>query len=307
MQLYNVQVGVFNAAMNVYSIKAQVFKTNIDAKLALLDAYRIQLDGQKVIGEINAQAVQSYNVAVQAVGAQTEIYKAQMSGAQVQAQIITSQIEVYRTDVQAYAEKLGAQKVAFDAYKTQVEGEVAKAGILDVDARVFTALVAAESTRADTYFKGVDAKIAVFRANNDQYGLQLERTKTELQAKLAKVQARAQVEGLNIQYLSVQNDANRAKAEAEIRIIEQQLQGNIAAANAAIKQYEVLMTKGIQEADLKSRALQAAGQMTATLAGGAMAAQHVSAQISGSGTDSLSAQYTFGAHAQENWTYEGTA
>jgi hypothetical protein len=307
IELYQAQVSVFNALTSAYNTRAQVFKIQIDAQLAALDAYRIELEGQKLVSEINTQKVQQYNAQVQSLLAQVEVYKAQMQGAQIQTEVARTQIEAYRTDVQAYAEKISAQKVVFDAYIAQVQGEVAKVGIVDAEARTFATLMSAEQMKADIQLKGIDAQIAQMQAVTQRFAAQLDRTKTELQAKLAQIQAQAQVQGLNIQYLGVQSDANAKKAEAEIRIGEQQLQTNIAITNTQIERFKVSMEKVLQEAQLKTSALQSAGQIAATLGAGAMAAQHVQASISASSGDSTSVSYGFSQSAAEQWQYQPTS
>lgn len=303
LSLFNAKVSLFNSLTSAYQTRAQVFKYKLDAELAALDVIRIQLEAAKLTGDINLQKVQVFNARVQALSSQVEVYKAQMQGAQVQADVARTQIEGYRVDVQAYAERIGAEKTKFDAYKTRVEGEVAKVGIYDAQARVFQSLVAAEGVKADVRVKGIQADIEKMQANTQRFLAVIDRSKADLQSKLGVVEAKARTAGLNIQFMSAQNDANRAKSEAEIRVGEQQLQTNIALTQALIKRFEVNMSRVIQEAELKARSMQAAGQMAATLAGGAMAAQHVQASISSSASEGVSTSRTWNEQASENWQY----
>lgn len=306
LSLYNAQVGLFNTYMNAYQIKATVFKTRLDARLAELDAYRSQLEGQKVISEINAQRVQTFLAKVQALNSQVEVYKAEMQGAQIKAQVVQTQIEGYRADVGAYAEKIGAEKVRFDAYRAQVDGEVAKVGIIDANARVFASLASVESSKADIRVKVGQLAIEQNQAATQRFAAQIEQSKAVISAKVARIDAQARVLGLSIQNLSAQSDANRAKAEADIRIAEQQLQSNLAGVQNQLKLYEVGINKAIEEARLKVTAMQAAGTMAATLAGGAMAAQHVQASISSNSSESTSQSYASSESASENWQYTPT-
>jgi hypothetical protein len=301
--LFNAKVSLFNALTGAYQTNAQVYKYKLDAELAALDVYRLQLEGAKLTGDINLQKVQVYNARVQALMSQVEIFKAQMDGARVQADVARTQIEGYRADVQAYAERIGAEKSRFDAYKTQVEGEVAKVGVYDAQARVFASLVAAEAAKADVRVKSIQADIEKMQAVTQRFTASVDRSKADLQGKLGLVEAKARTAGLNIQFMSAQSDANRAKSEATIRIGEQQLQTNLALAQSLIKRYEVMLEKAVKEADLKARSMQAAGQMASTLAGGAMAAQHVQASISSSAGESVSTSRSWQESGQENWSY----
>lgn len=307
IQVFNSKVSLYNALASAYQTKAQVFKTKIDAALAALDVYRTQIEGQKVIGEINMQRVQAFNAKVQALLSYVEVYKAQMQGAQVKTEVIRAQLDAYRTDVQAYAEKLNAEKTRFDAYRTQIEGEVAKVGILDAEARVYSAQAGVAEAAASVRAKQIQADVEVMQAETQRFAALVDRSKATLQAALSKVEARARVEGLKIQNLTAQSDANRSKNEATIRVGEQALQTNIAITSASIEKFKVAMSKVMQEADLKARSLQAAGQITATLAGGAMAAQHVQASIGSSASDNTSVSFGFNQGAQEVWNYTPTS
>lgn len=307
IQLFNSKVSLFNAVTSAYQTRAQVYKIQIDAALAQLDVYRIQLEGQKVVSEINVQRVQAYNARVQALMAQVEVYKAQMEGARIRTDAIRTQIEAYRTDVEAYSSRVNADKVRFDAYRTQVEGETAKIGITEAEARVYAARASAAEAAANVRVQAIRADIEKMQATTGRFAALVDRSKAELQAKLGKVEANARVAGLNIQHLSAQSDANRAKSEAIIRIGEQELQSNIAITSASIERYKVAVQKILQEADLKARSLQAAGQMASTLAGGAMAAQHVQASISSTASDSTSVAFGYSQSASEAWNYTPTS
>lgn len=303
LNLFNAKVSLFNALTGAYQTRAQVFKYKLDAELAALDVYRIQLEGAKLTGDINLQKVQVFNARVQALGAQVEVYKAQMQGAQVQADVARTQIEGYRADVQAYGERVGAEKLKFDAYKSRVDGEVAKVGVYDAQARVFQSLVSAEGIKVDVGVKQIQAQIELMQANTQRFAALVDRSKADIAGKLGVVEAKARTAGLNIQFMGAQNDANRAKAEASIRVGEQQLQTNIALSQALIKRFEVSLSRVIQEAELKARSMQAAGQMASTLAGGAMAAQHVQASISSSAGENIATNRNWHESGQETWQY----
>jgi hypothetical protein len=303
LQLYNAKVSLFNSLTNAYQTKANVFKVQLDAELAALDVYRLQLEAEKVRGELNLQRVQVFNARVQALASRVEVYKAEMQGAQVQADVARTQIEAYRADVQAFGERVNAEKLGFDAYKARVEGEVAKVGIYDAQARVFQSLVAAEGVKADVKVKGIQADIEKMQATTQRFVAQVEHSKADIAGKLGVVEAKARTAGLNIQFLSAQNDANRSKTEASLRLGEQQLQTNIAVTQAAIKRFEVALGRVIEEARLKTQSMQAAGQMASTLAGGAMAAQHVQASISSSASEGISHNYGWQEQASENWNF----
>ena len=312
LNIYNAQVALFNARMNGYQIEASVFDTLVKAELSKIEVFKAEIEAEVARGQINEQKVRTYTAQVQALQTEAEIYKARMQGAQVQSDVIRNQIEAYKADVQAYGERIQADKVRFDAYESQVKGEAAKAGIIDAEARAYAALVQGKSSAADIDVKRAELIIQKNRSLVEAYIADLDAEKARIQSQSAVIQSGAQAYIADTQRFAAQAQAETTKAEVQVAAKEAELRTNVSFYQAQVQAYIGNMEQLIRQAGLVIDALKAAGQISSTLAAGAMAGVHVGATLTGSGAVSASGTYSEvfsqskSESKNENYNYEGT-
>lgn len=312
IQVYNIQVSLFNAKMNGYSIRAQVFDTLVKAEITKIEVFKAEIEAEIAKGQINEQNVRVYTAQVQALQTEIEIYKARMQGASIQSDVVRNQIEGYKADVQAYAERINADKVKFDAYESQVKGEAAKAGIIDAEARAYAALVSGKSSVADIEIKRADLVISKNRVLLESYLADLEVEKTRIQSQTSVIQAGAQAYIADTQRFSAQASAETTKAQVLVSAKESEQRTNVAFYQARVQAYIGNMEQLIRQASLVVEALKSAGQISSTLAAGAMAGVHVGATLSGGGSVSATGSFSESTSTgtttstSTNYNYEGT-
>ena len=312
INIYNAQVSLFNARMNGYQIAASVFDTLVKAELSKIEVFKANVEAEIARGQINEQKVRTYTAWVQALQTEVEVYKARMQGAQVQSDIIRNQIEAYKADVQAYGERIQADKVRFDAYESQVKGEAAKAGIIDAEARAYAALVQGKSSAADISVKRAELIIQKNRSLVEAYIADLDAEKARIQSQSAVIQSGAQAYIADTQRFAAQAQAETTKAQVQVAAKEAELRTNVSFYQAQVQAYIGNMEQLIRQAGLVIDALKAAGQISSTLAAGAMAGVHVGATLTGSGAVSASGAYSEvfsnskSESKNENYNYEGT-
>ena len=304
--VFNAQVNLFNAQNAAFQTLAQVYRTRLDGAVARLTAYKTAVEARSAVAQVdlqtNAQRIEIYKARLGAVQSNVEVYKAMMQGASVRADVIKNQFDAYRADVQAFAEQVGAEKLKFDAYDSQVKGEAAKAGVVDALARAYASTVSAVSNRADLQVKGAQLKLDAARTKVTKFLADVDAYKAVLQANLGEVQYVTSAFGAQVDAWRAGAQAQAAEAEVQSRFADMNTRTNVAMAEMQMKEYESLRNNAIQQAGLFLEAAKAMGQFTAQLAAGAMSAQHVSAQIGGTGTatttesfqKSESHQYTYG-------------
>lgn len=312
LNIYNAQVSLYNARMNGYQIEASVFETLVKAELSKVEVFKAEIEAEVARGQINEQNVRTYTAQVQALQTEVEIFKARMQGAQVQSDVIRNQIEAYKADVQAYGERIQADKVRFDAYESQVKGEAAKAGIIDAEARAYAALVQGKSSAADIDVKRAELIIQKNRSLVEAYIADLDAEKARIQSQSAVIQSGAQAYIADTQRFAAQAQAETTKAQVQVAAKEAELRTNVSFYQAQVQAYIGNMEQLIRQAGLVIDALKAAGQISSTLAAGAMAGVHVGATLTGSGAVSASGAFSevFSQSKSEskntNYNYEGT-
>lgn len=301
LDLYGAQAAVFNARMNGYAVQAQVYKTNLDARLATIEVYKAQLQGEIARGTINEQRVKAYSAMVDAMRADVEVYRAQMEGAKVQADVVRAQIEGYKVDVDAYSATIGADKLRFDAYDSRVRGESAKAGIVDAEARAYGAAIQGKTAQIEADVQRSRAAIDSNRIQLEGYRAALESAQTTAQLQVAGIDAASKAYIADTQRYVAMAGAEEGRARVEVAVQETALRTNLGLYQAELGRYQANIDAAIRKTNLQIEALKAAGQISATLAAGAMAAVNIGATMSGSG--SVTAGLGIGLNKSANETY----
>lgn len=281
INIYNAQVAVFNARMNGYQVEASVFDTKVKAELSKLEVFRAEIEAEVARGQINEQKVRTYTAQVQALQTQINIYTAQMQGAQIESEVVRNRIMAYSTEVQAYGARIAADKTRFEAYESQIKGESAKAGIIDSEARAYAALVQGKATGAEVNIKRAELTIQKNNSSINAYAATLEAEKARIQSQASVIQAGAQAYIADTQRFAAQAAAESTKAQLEITSKEVEMRTNISFYQAQVQAYIANMEQLIRQVALVVDSIKAAGQITSTMAAGAMAGVHVGATLSG--------------------------
>lgn len=290
--LYNAEVSVFNARQNAYQVKAQVFGEQLKAALSKLDVYRAQLEGQQIKSEINAQKVRTYLAQFEAVKAQIDVYSAQMKGAEVKSSVQKNKIEAYRAEVEAYGESIQAEKARYDAYRARIEGEGTKADIYATEARAFASTVEAQQGKVNLKAEEVRAKLGEAQANTQRYIAKVNAQRDLVSSESAAMQAQAQAYQAEVDRYAAEERAYSGTNQLKQTVIQNKVRNNIAFYEAQLREYDAIISRQIQQAQLNISAVTSAGEMTSQLAAGAMSAVSVGANVSGSWSESDSVSYS---------------
>lgn len=313
IKVYDAQVGLYNARVNAYQIRAQVFDILVRAELTSIEVYKAEIEAAIARGQLNEQRVKIYTAQIQAVQTAVEIFKTQMQGAEIESNINRNRIESYRAQVEAYAARIGAEKVRFDAYASQIAGEAAKASIVESQARAYAALVQGKVSVADLNVKRLDLIIQRNAQLVSTYAADLDAEKLRVTSQLGTIQAASQAYIADTQRYSAMAGAETGKAQVEVAAKEAELRSNISFYQAKVQAYIGNMEQLIRQAAMTVDAVKAAGQLTSTLAAGAMAGVHVGASLSGGGNvsasgaygESISTQTSTSTNTSTNYNYEG--
>lgn len=233
LAVVNYRVQVFNAQMQAYATEAQVARDRIQAELAKVEIYRAQLEGVRVLGELNTQQTQLYEAQLRGVQALVDIYKTKVDAVRVRADVDMQAIEKYKAELQAYNERWNAYVAEWRGYSSSVEGESKRVDI-------FRSLVDMQAKRVDAWATSTNVDIERARLEQQSFGVQMqgwEAQITRLRAALAAEQARL--------------SAVATAADAKARMYAADAQVETAASAAADRTFELGLRK--DEADLNAQ------------------------------------------------------
>lgn len=311
LRIHDAMVTLFNAKMSAYQVRASVFDVLVRAEISKIEAFKAEVDAEIAKGTLNEQRVRVYTAIVAALQNRIEIYKAQMQGVSVKAEIQRSQVAMYGEEIRAYAERINSDKLRFDAYESRIKGEVAKAGIIDSEARAYAALVQGKVSIQELEIKKADLVL-----QRNEHGLriflaQLEAEKAKMTAQLSAIQEAVAVYQADTQRFTAVAGVEVSKAELKVKVEETEMRTSIAFYEAKVRSYIANMEQMIRQAEVSLKALEAAGQLSTTLAAGAMAGVHVGASLSGGGSVSAGGSYSSSESNSKsyseshNYEYEG--
>lgn len=285
LAIFNAQVSLFNARQQAYSVRAQVWKSELDGRLQVL---RAELDAELARGQLNEQRVKVYSEQIRALLSQVEVYKAEMQGASLAEDANRNRIERYKAEVSAMAEKIQADKSRFDAYDSQVKGELGKANILDAEARAYSAYVSGQASVADVQAKQVDTDLRRNEIQLQAYTAKLEASKARMQAQAEQIRAAASAYTADTQRFTAQASAEGSRHQVEITAKEAEIRATLGIYETEVRRYIADVERMVSTANIQLEALKSAGQVSSTMAAGAMAGINIGASLSGGGNVSAS-------------------
>jgi hypothetical protein len=126
------QIKTYASLLDAYKTTAQVHETMVRAEMAKVDLYKAQLEGQKLIGDINEQTVKVYVEQIRATVVLMDRYKTEVDAMVAELGVEKAKVEVNKLQMDAWAKKADATIARFggevDLYKaaSQVSISVAE-------------------------------------------------------------------------------------------------------------------------------------------------------------------------------------
>lgn len=302
----------YSADIQKYAVAVDKWKASIQFELSRLEEFKAQLEGQRLIGQLNVQQLEVYKTRIEAIKTTIDVFRAQVEGQNVIASINKTKIDAYAARVGAYAETVRAKAAEYDAYATGVKAEVSK-----VDG--FRSEVEAFAARINAYRAKEEARAAVKNSEirvNAELPLELVKSRTTVFQGLVEAEAQ-RIKILNDTFsarvreveVAGQLEAEQVRSSAqvysaEVNLLQATAQVRIEAARANLQSM-------LQQISLVIESLRTGAQISSQLAASALSAVNLSAGIStsanNSASQSASSNASVGANvsmsAAENYSY----
>lgn len=293
VNVFNAKVALFGAELNSYTAQASAFRELVQAELANIEIFRAELEGQRIIGDINRQDVEIYTARINALNTQVDLHRSQVQSVQAQVDVDKTRIDSFRALVEAYGEKVRAKQSEFAAYGEQVKGELAKTEIFKAETDAF-------ATRVDAYKAGTDALTSQSRLeidNNDlqlrEFGTRVDKYKADLQGEINRVNAGVNVYDGKTRLFAAELSAEQARVISDTRQFELALEQGRTQAGIELKQADANISQVERLLALEQRSKEMVAQVQSQLAASAMSAVSLSAGISNSDATSKSCSTSY--------------
>jgi hypothetical protein len=296
INLYELKVNYFNANVELYKTQASVYSDRIRAELTKVEVYKAELEGQKLISELNAQDIENYTSQIQAVVSLFDLYKTELEGVKILLEQDSLTLEVYESEIKGYAEKVRAKSLEYEGYKTQLSGEQIKVEMYKGFADAFESKINGFKSVVDAKVSKLDADIKV----NQE--IPLEQTKvlnevfqSQVKAESARLSSLTEVYKSDAEVFDTETKGETARVDAEVKVQAQEIEHLKAAATINLDSLKANVSVLLKKIELLMNAQKTAAQVEAQLASSFGSAVNLSAGISETGTNSRGVSYNMGS------------
>jgi hypothetical protein len=185
IQVYNSNLEAYNSKVKAYGVEADAYKSFIQAMLIEVEVYKAKLEGQKLVSDINDQAIKLFIALWEGEMSKIKLYESQLRASVVQIDYNKSIIERYSAQIQAYATKINALVAQYNAdvnvYKADADIWVARS---DRDLRGAEGTLKAEIAGVEKYLKDQQVTLDALKWGFELSYKKLQET-AEMSAKIA--------------------------------------------------------------------------------------------------------------------------
>lgn len=307
LQVFAAKVQLYQADAQAFGIKAEVFKTRLQAALAQLDIYRAELEGQRLIGEMNGQLVNQYVGQLQGVRASVDVYANRVAAARVQIEAQQQQVGIFVAQLQGYDSQVKSKATEYESYATRVRAELTKV-------QMFGEEVGAYKSRVEAYGTLVNAKLGVQTLDFKQlqefplelYKQQVQTYQTGVAAESERVKALVNLFEGRVRAFGTLESAKSAQVGAQVEAVRATTAVYTSQAQLALQAGETNLRLAVTASETAQASLRAAGQVSGQLAAAAMAARNVHASIQQSDSNSSSNARSLANSNQSGFSTSGS-
>jgi len=262
--LYGLEVSYFNANVAMFEAMARVYQSRLQAQLTEVEVYKAQLEGQRLVGDLNKQDIEIYRAKIDAVLATFDLYKSKLEGVKILLEGDALKLQRFESQIKGFSAEIQAKALENDIYKSQLSGE-------EIKVSMYGKLSDAFNSRMQGYKVETDAKVAKQESDikvaydvplkvgelkteifKSLIGAEAERLKAltgiyETRGNVFESLMKGESEKVNAEVQIQKNEIEKQIAEANIRI--EVMKANVA---TTLAQKEMLIS--IQETITKVRA-----------------------------------------------------
>lgn len=299
--LFSVHVEMLQAQIAIYQADIQAFRERLQIELSKLEIFRSQLEAARISGEINQQRVQIYQSQLQGVLAGVEVFRAEVQGANAQIEAQVNQMRLYQSRLEAYKADWDGERTKFDIYSTRVNAEQAKTQLYQAQIQAFSERVRAYGISVDAEATKVNAQTSVNDSETRVYSALTDQWSKSVDAEIQTMQAKVEEYRGKIAAFSALASAEQSRVEGESRNARISFEAAQAEVAATLKKVDQQIEQIRTAYGIGLESLRGAATVTGQLAGSALSAINVSAQIA----DQVSTQRAQSSRCSVNYNHSG--
>jgi hypothetical protein len=279
LAVLNGRIAQFNAELQGYQVDAQVLETRLKAELSKLDKVRLELEAEKLKGDINEQTVRRYQAQWEAVKALADFYRTRVEAVKVQADANRIPIEIFTKECEAFETLWSAYGKEWDGYRASVEGETAKATLHRNMVDAFAARSDAVVKHGGLALDRERLRLAEHGQSLQQYDASLRRLGLLLDNERARLAAVGQKVDAKAAIYRAHADVEQSASAAADRSFQFGLEAARARVDAQLEAAKIRSSESVALQQLMAEIAKALAQIQSQLAASTMSAVNYSANV----------------------------
>ena len=285
IDIYDANIRKFDVQLKIYATYSQAFEARVRAELSKVEIFKAELEGQKLIGDINLQRVELYKAQLDGIQTSVDIYRTEVDAVAKQVQSESLKIENFKALIEAYSAQVAAKRAEYDAYAASIQGEMAKTQIYDSQVKAFVSRVGAYSTQVDAETKRIDSDIQVQGLRLQEYLSKLQAISQQSSTEAAVAQSQLAAFNAQASMYTSEVQAESSRMDAEGRVYDLEIQRNRYQAEVELQNATINLENAKNSVQLILEAMKQGATVGGNLAASALSAMNIGATISGSSTD----------------------
>lgn len=291
--IFSARIQKLQADVSAYEAYARVFKTKIEAELTKLQQYRTELEGLKVIGELNQQDVEVYRARIAAVEQIANLYTAEISGVREQVAVENLKLEQHKTAVETFTALTRAKAEEYNAYSKAIDGELSKVSLFDSQAKAYDSQVQGYRSLLQSLSVKNEADIATNKAKVDIFLGRLQGFQAQLSAESERLRAAATAYDAKIQGYSAQISGEQARVQSAQETFRIESANADRQTQLRLQEAQVEIGRAQQATQLLIQTLSSGSQVASQLAASALSAVNLTGSISSRDSFGISTDYNY--------------
>lgn len=284
----NALIAYFNLQQQAYATDAQVWRQRIEGELAKLEVMKAEIDGQRLVGEINNQLVQRYEAGIQAVKGLADIYRSDVEAAKAKGEINVQRIEAAKLILQRYDTQVRAWGELQNGHKIRVDAALGTTKFAETLASVFATRMQGYKTRGEAYFNEGKFQLERNAQTLEHFRAQLAGADQDLRGQIAQIDAQVRTFGAEVGLYEADGQIAQAESAAYDRTTSLKIENERNRVTAALEQARTRITQAMEVGKIMLAQIEAKADAIVQLAASANSGVNFGASLSGSLSESFS-------------------
>jgi hypothetical protein len=259
-----------------------VWRDQLAGELSKLEVYKSQIDGQRLVGEINKDLIAQYVAQFEAIKALADIYRSDIEAAKAKGEINVQRIAAAKLIIERYGIQVEGWGKLQDAYKSQVEAALGTTKFAEALASVFSSRMAGYRTKGEAYFQEGRFQLDRNQQTLALFSSQLQGSEQNLRGQLAQLDAQLREFAGEVALYEAEGQVAQSASAAVDRSTQLKIENEKNRVSAAIEQAGLRINQALKIGEILVEQIKAKAAALAQLAAASQSGVNFGASLSGS-------------------------